>query len=68
MHSRDIIEDLAVMVQKGFQDAKTELGNFRKEVNGRFDRIENLILAGHKQRIERLEAEVKELRDLFGMK
>lgn len=61
------IEDLARMVQKGFQETAK-----RDEVNHRFDiiedrleKIEKLILADHKRRIEKLEAEVKELKELL---
>jgi hypothetical protein len=67
------IDDLAVMVQKGFNEVtkematKTELSALRGEMNKRFDKIENLILADHKKRIERLETEVKELREMFAM-
>lgn len=64
------IEDLARMVQKGFEETAK-----RGEVNKRFDkvedrleRIEKLILADHKQRIEKLEAEVKELKELLAVK
>lgn len=70
------IDDLAVMVQKGFNGVdkrfdgvatKDELGSMRVEMNKRFDKIENLILADHKKRIEKLEIEVKDLRELFAM-
>jgi hypothetical protein len=37
-------------------------------VNERLDRIEELILADHKRRIERLEEQVKDLRDLLAIK
>jgi hypothetical protein len=63
-------EDLARMVQKGFEETAK-----RNEVNSRFDIIENrldkiekLILADHKRRIERLEDEMKELKELFAIK
>ena len=65
------IDDLAVMVQKGFEetakkadmDLKFEqVGNEFKEVNKRFDKIEKLILADHKKRIEKLEDEIKEIK------
>jgi len=54
-------EDLDVfptadMVKRGFD-----------HVDERFDRIENLLLADHKRRIEKLEAEVKELRNALAM-
>ena len=67
------IDELAVMVQKGFNEVtrdmatKTELKSFRTEVNNRFDKIEKLILADHKRRIEKLESEVKDLREMFAM-
>lgn len=63
------IDDLAVMVQNGFAETATkdELKSMRIEMNKRFDRIENLILADHKKRIEKLETEVKELREMFAM-
>ena len=36
-------------------------------VDKRFDKIENLILENHKRRIEKMEAEIKELKELFAM-
>ena len=64
------IEDLARMVQKGFEETAK-----REEVNERFDKIEDrlesiekLILADHRQRIEKLEEEVKELKELLAVK
>lgn len=71
------IDDLASMVQKGFEEtAKKEEVDFQFQgVSGRFDKIEDrlesiekLILADHKQRIEKLEEEVKELKDLLAVK
>lgn len=61
------IDDLAVMVQKGFNGVDVHFDKMSKEINNRFDKIENLILADHKKRIERLETEVKELREIFAM-
>ncbi len=63
------IDDLAVMVQKGFAETatKTELKSMKNEMNERFDKIENLILADHKKRIEKLENEVKELKEIFAV-
>ena len=67
------IDDLAVMVQKGFNDIGTKMA-LKGEVNARFDamdkrfdKIENLILDNHRKRIEKLEAEIKELREMFAM-
>jgi archaellum component FlaC len=66
------IDDLAVMVQKGFADVATKsdikvLTERFDLVDKRFDKIENLILVDHKKRIERLEEEVKDLKELFAM-
>ena len=77
------IDDLAVMVQKGFDDVttkmatKTELSALHNEMNKRFDSVvtkaemnrrfdglEDRVLAGHQKRIEKLEAEIKDLRKL----
>ncbi|MBI3627624.1 MAG: hypothetical protein HY220_02670 [Candidatus Sungbacteria bacterium] len=58
------IEGLASMVQRGFNDIDRQF----EDVHKRFDRIEKLILADHKRRIERLESDVKDLRDLLAMK
>ena len=63
------IDDLAVMVQKGFADTATkdELKSMRIEMNRRFDWLEDRVLASHQKRIEKLEAEVKELREMFAV-
>lgn len=72
------IDDLAVMVQKGFNgvderfdgvDDKFEGMNKRFDIiEDKLESIEKLILVDHKRRIERLETEVRELKDLFAMK
>ena len=66
------LDDLAEMVKQGFGSVDEQFIDFRKdvdegfdEVQERFDRIEKLILADHKQRIEHLEVEVKKLKDLL---
>jgi archaellum component FlaC len=58
------IEDLAVMVKKGFDSVDKRFDG----VDDRLDRIEKLILADHKRRIERLEDQVQDLRDLLAVK
>jgi len=75
MTKKDItINDLAVMVQKGFNGVDVKFEQVDKRFDGmksymdnRFDKIENLILASHQKRIEKLETEVKELREMFAM-
>jgi len=61
------IEDLAAMVQRGFNDVISQMAK-KKEVDERFDRIEKLILADHKRRIEKLEIEMKDLKNLLAIK
>lgn len=74
MKKKDItIDDLAIMVQKGLSEisenmaTKVEMNLSFKEVNKRFDKLEGAVLASHQKRIEKLEAEVKELREMFAM-
>jgi len=63
------IEDLAMMVQRGFNEtaSKADLNNLSKSIDKRFDRIENMILANHRERIEKLEGEMKELKNLLSI-
>ena len=71
MENKNItIDDLAGMVQKGFEEtAKKNEGNERfDKIEDRLESIEKLILADHKRRIEKLEDEVKELRELLAVK
>ena len=75
------IDELAMMVQRGFMETQKELGKTAKKtemdkrfdevdkrfdkVDKRFDRIEKLILPNYKERIEKLEMDVKELKELI---
>ncbi|MDP3764462.1 MAG: hypothetical protein Q8Q95_02470 [bacterium] len=63
------IEDLARMVAKGFEETATkkDLGDLRLEMNRRFDKVENIILIDHKRRIEKLELDIKELKNALAM-
>ncbi len=65
------INDLAVMVGKGFDSVDKRFDGVDKRfdaIDFRLDKIEKLILADHKKRIERLETEVKELKELIAFK
>lgn len=68
------IEDLALMVAKGFEESAKakEVNEQFKEVNERLDNIEEILLKDYGNRIERLEDQVKELqsdyRQLLGIK
>ena len=72
------IDDLAVMVQNGFTEVREDMNKrfeqvdkrfdvmvTKAEMNRRFDGLEDRVLASHQKRIEKLEAEVKDLRELF---
>ena len=71
------IDDLAAMIQRGFKEMvkKDDLERRFDGVERRFDavdvrldRIEKLLLVDHERRIERLEEQVKDLRDLLALK
>ena len=70
------IEDLARMVARGFGETATkrDLSGLKSEmdkrfdgVDKRFDKIENLILIDHKRRLEKLESDMKELKNALAM-
>ena len=77
------IDNLAVMVQKGFSEVDRRFEQVdrrfdgidkrldgmvtKAEMNRRFDGLEDRVLASHQKRIEKLEAEVKELREMFAV-
>ena len=68
------LDDLALMVAKGFEETakKVDLESLEKEinlqfgeVNERLDRIEKILFWDYKNRIEKLENQVKELQSDF---
>lgn len=70
------IEKLAQMIARGFDETTKKLGETAKKVDvdkrfniveERLDHIEKLILANHHHRLERLEEEMKELRELLAV-
>lgn len=64
------IDDLAAMVQRGFKETakQAEVDKRFDVVEERLDKIEKLILADHKRRIERLEGEMKDLKSMLAIK
>lgn len=66
------IDDLAQMVARGFEETSKEVNLQFNEVNERLDRIEKILFWDYKNRIEKLEDQVKELqtdyRQLLGLK
>ena len=59
-------DDLAAMTARGFEETatKSELG----EVRTRLDRIENILLRDHNNRIERLEDKLLQVEVILGKK
>ena len=74
MKKQTTIDDLAGMVKRGFDEMtramakKADVDRQFTSVNERLDRIEKIFLVDHKHRIEHLEFEVKNLKDLFALK
>ena len=64
------IDDLARMIQKGFLETarKDEVNKRFDKIEDRLESIEKLILADHKRRLEKLESEVKELKELLAVR
>jgi len=69
------IDDLAKMVNSGFDGVTKEMrSGFQQnderfdEINRRFDKIESLMLVEHRTRIERLEKKVERLEGLLAVK
>ncbi|KKP42108.1 MAG: hypothetical protein UR46_C0031G0004 [Parcubacteria group bacterium GW2011_GWA1_33_6] len=63
------IDQLAGMVQKGFNETakKSEMDLRFKEVNKRFDRIENILIKQHSEEIEYLKKRVGKLEEALAM-
>ncbi len=59
------LETLAGMVQRGFLDVDKKLDLLEGEMNARFDQLEKIIFHEYKNRIEKLEDEVKGLQADF---
>ena len=65
------IDGLAIMIQKGFNGVDLRFDKVDKRFDGvedKLERIEKLVLADHKRRIEKLESEVKELKELLAVR
>lgn len=62
------IEDLAVITANGFEAVDKRIDGVESSMNKRFDRIENLLLRDHLNRIERLEDTVLQLKVKVGMR
>jgi len=74
------IEDLAIMTQKGFfgMDKKFEgvdkkiegvdkkIEGLKNEMNNRFDKIENILIRAHENRLDKIEDDIRVLKTLVG--
>ncbi|MEK7663936.1 MAG: hypothetical protein AAB340_00590 [Patescibacteria group bacterium] len=67
------IDQLAVMIQKGFdktasvEHVSNEISGLKKWAEGRFDKIEKVILDDHKERIAKLESKVTYLENILNL-
>jgi len=65
MKKRNItIDDLARMVKKGFDGVDQRFN----KVDNSLERIEKLLIAEHRRRIEKLEIDVRELKESLAVK
>jgi len=62
------INDLAVMVGKGFDGVDKKLEEINQDMNKRFDRIENILIKQQNDKIERLEKRMKKLEEALVIK
>lgn len=61
------INDLAIMVAKGFEETakKSDMDKKFESIDKRFDRIENILIKQHSDKIENLERRVAQLETAF---
>jgi hypothetical protein len=64
------IDDLAAMVQKGFEETakKLDMETGFKTVNDRLDKIENILIKQQNERIERLEERMHRIEEALVIK
>ena len=64
------IDTLAIMVQRGFEETatKVELNAVETRLGMRLDRIENILLRDHNNRIERIEDKLMQVEVLLGQR
>ena len=67
------IDQLAVMIKKGFdktasvEHVSNEVKGLKKWAEGKFDKIEKIILDDHKERIAKLETKVLYLENILNL-
>lgn len=60
------IEDLAVLIQ-GTMASKEDVRQLEQKMDGRFDKVERLILEDHRKRIEVIELDLKRLKEALAL-
>lgn len=57
------------MIQKGFEETakKIEVDARFDKIEGRLETIEKLLIANHRRRIEKIEEDIKELKNLLAI-
>lgn len=75
-NKRITIDDLAGMVQKGFNGvdknfkntaSKTDVLNLEKKMDKRFDKVEKILIEKQNRKIERLESRVDYLENILSL-
>lgn len=61
------INQLGRMVSKGFEDSKKDTQDLRLEMNERFDKVEKIILADYKRRLEQVEVDMRILKNALAI-
>lgn len=68
MAKKITIDNLATMIGKGFQSIDKRFDEVTKEMRDGFDRIENILLKQHADKIEKLERRMAELESALAIK
>lgn len=63
-----VVENLAIMTQKSFDEFRLEMKAEFANVYIRLDRIENILLRAHENRLERLEDDFRTVKTLLKIK
>lgn len=63
-----VVEDLAIMTQKGLDEVRSDVSRLEDKVQDGFDRVENLLLRAHENRLEKLEDDLRTVKALLKVK
>lgn len=62
------IDDLATVTATGFEETHKEIAGLREEMKDGFNRIENILLRNHDNRLDRLKDFMRETKTLLKIK